>query len=335
MTMDTHAISDAVGHETILVPLDGSGASEAALPLAAVVARASNATIHLVRVHDPLVTSVDIGFPLPDFEREIRQSELDHLAGIARRFVTDSRVPTATQLLDGAVGPAIKDYVQRIGATLVVISTHGRTGLNRMWLGSTADWLMRFLPVPVLAVRPRDEPWTRAPSLEHVLIALDGSARSEAVIPAAMRVGRPSGARYTLLQVVPTSVRELVSYATRSFPPLRDERRTMELMRSAKSRLDDVARSMRRELGGSAVTAEVVADEYVAEAILERARRDGVGLIALSIRGRGGSRLLVGSVADKVLRGFTGALLVLGPVAAQELESDELPIDQRSAVGLR
>ena len=333
--MTTHALGDTMGHGTILVPLDGSGASEAVLPLAAALARASNATMHLVRVHAPLVTSVDIGFSLPEFDGEIRQTELDYLASVARRFVTDSRVPTATQLLDGAIGPAIKDHVQRIGATLVVISTHGRTGLSRMWLGSTADWLMRFLPVPVLAVRPRDEPWSQAPSLEHVLVALEGSARAEAVIPAAVRLGQPLGARYTLLQVVPTTVRELVHYATRTFPPVRDERRTMELMRAAKSRLDEIARSMRRELGARAVSAEVVADEYVAEAILERAQRDNVGLIALSSRGRGASRLLVGSVADKVLRGFTGALLVLGPVAAHELESDEVPIAKESAVGAR
>ena len=333
--MNTHAIGDTVAHETILVPLDGSGGSEAALPLAAELARASNATVHLVRVHAPVVTSVDIGFSLPEFEGEIRQTELDYLASTARRFVTDSRVPTATQLLDGAIGPAIKEYVQRIGATLVVISTHGRTGLSRMWLGSTADWLMRFLPVPVLAVRPHDESWSRAPSLEHVLIALDGSPRAEAVIPAALRVGRPVGARYTLLQVVPTTVGELVSYATRSFPPVRDERRTMEIMRAAKRRLDAVAASMRRDPGGRDVTVEVVADDYVAEAILDRAQRHDVGLIALSSRGRGASRLLVGSVADKVMRGFTGALLVLGPVAARELESDELPLAQESAVGAR
>jgi nucleotide-binding universal stress UspA family protein len=333
--MDTHPITNAVGHETILVPLDGSGAGEAAFPLAAMLARASNGTIHLVRVHTPLVTSVDVEVLLPQFEREIRQSELDYLESIARRFTTDTRVPTAIELLDGAKGPAIKDYVQRIGATLVVMSTHGRTGLSRMWLGSTADWLTRFLPVPVLVVRPQDEARTSAPSLEHVLIALDGSARSEAVIPAAIRVGGPSNARYTLLQVVPTSVQELVSYATRSFPPLSDERRTMELMRQAKARLDEIARAMRREHRVRAVSTEGVAHEYVAEAIIERAQHDHVGLIALSSRGRGSSRLLVGSVADKVLRGFTGALLVLGPVAARELASDELVIEQTSAGGSR
>lgn len=267
--MNVHTIGDTVSRETILVPLDGSGASEAALPLAAMLARASSATVHIV------------------------------------------------------------------GATLVVISTHGRTGLSRLWLGSTADWLMRFLPVPVLAVRPRDEPWSRAPSLEHVLVALDGSARAEAVLPAALRVGRMIGSRYTLLQVVPTSVRELVSYATRSFPPIRDERRTMALLRAAKRRLDDVAAAMRRHLGGRSVTVEVVADDYVADAILERAQRDDVGLIALSSRGRGASRLLVGSVADKVMRGFTGALLVLGPVAAQELDIDDVPISEESVAGAR
>ena len=333
--MNTHPITGTSGHGTILVPLDGSGASEVALPVAAALARASGATIHLARVHVPLVTSVESGFSLPQFDQELRLSELAYLASAARRFVTDTRIPTATQLLDGPVGPALRGYVQRTAATLVVMSTHGRTGLSRMWLGSTADWLMRFLPAPVLAVRPHTEAASGSPSLEHVLIPLDGSPRSEAIIAEALRIGRPSSARYTLFQVIPTPSRELIAYATHSFPPIRDERRTMELMRRAKSRLDDIARSMRRDYGGITVSTEVVAHDYVAEAILARAQRDDVSAIALSSRGRGASRLLVGSVADKVLRGFPGTILVQGPVAARKLERDELAIAKEPAVAAR
>jgi nucleotide-binding universal stress UspA family protein len=204
-----------------------------------------------------------------------------------------------------------------------------------MWLGSTADWLMRFLPVPVLAVRPHADAAPGPSSLQHVLIALDGSPRSEAIISEALRIGRPSSARYTLFQVIPTPSRELIAYATHSFPPVRDERRTMELMRGAKSRLDDIAQSMRRDYGGITVGTEVVADDYVAEAILERAQRGDVSVIALSSRGRGASRLLVGSVADKVLRAFPGTILVLGPVAARKLERDELAISQEPIVAAR
>lgn len=76
-------------------------------------------------------------------------------------------------------------------------------------------------------------------------------------------------------------------------------------------------------------------NDRAADAILERAHAEGAGVIALSTRGRGASRLLMGSVADKVLRAFTGAMLVRGRVAVRELESDELVIEDESTVGAR
>ena len=91
---------------------------------------------------------------------------------------------------------------------------------------------------------------------------------------------------------------------------------------------------MRRETG-LAVSTEVVVNDRAADAILERAHGVGADVIALSTRGRGASRLLVGSVADKVLRAFSGAMLVRGRVAVRELASDELVIEEESAAGAR
>jgi nucleotide-binding universal stress UspA family protein len=333
--MDTHAITDTAGHARIVVPLDGSTLSEAALPFAALLARASRGTIHLARVHVPLVTSIDVGYTLPDFEEEIRQGEHDYLASAARRLATDAQVPAGVQLLEGPIGPAIRSHVEHVGATLVVVSTHGRTGLTRMWLGSTTDWFVRFLPVPVMVVRPRDEATALVPSFAHVLIALDGSARSEAIIPDAVQIGRLHGARYTLLQVVPTIVRELAPYAAPTFPPVRDEDRMVELMRRAKDSLERIADGLRRESTDLDVRTEVVASDRVAEAILERAQAGNAGVIALSSHGRGASRLLVGSVADKVLRGFSGAMLILGPAAVREPRPGERMSEQETAAGAR
>lgn len=330
--METHAIAHTSGYTKIVVPLDGSTLSEAALPVAATIARANHGTIHLARVHTPVVTALDFGVFPPNFDDELRQAERDYLATAAHIVSSEAKVPAGTQLLDGSVGRAIRAYVEQIGATLVVISTHGRTGLSRMWLGSTTDWLVRFLPVPVLAVRPTGETPAASIPLDHILVALDGSDRSEAIIPEAVRLGRPRGARFTLLRVVAPVVRELAPYASPTFPPVRDEGRTEELERRAKVYLDGIAESLRRDTGLE-VSTEVVVSDRAADAILDRAHADGAGVIALSTRGRGASRLLVGSVADKVLRAFSGATLARGPVAVREPEEDELAIEEAAAAG--
>jgi nucleotide-binding universal stress UspA family protein len=331
--MDTHAIANTSGYAKIVVPLDGSSLSESALPIATAIARASRGTVYLTRVHTPIIAAVDAGFPVLDWEDEIRESEQTYLSEVARKLPREGEIQIEALLLDGPVGRAIKDLVEKVAAKLVVITTHGRTGLSRTWLGSTADWLVRFTPVPVLLVRPPDEPMAREISLKHVLIALDGSERAARVIPEAVRLGRLVGARLTLVRVVQPVARSLATYGTPTLPQVQDEERTSELMHRAKDYLDGVAQTLRRELGKLELSTEVVASDRTADAILERARSGGAEVIALSTRGRGASRLLVGSVADKVLRGFTGALLALGPAAVRELESDEVVTEAESTAG--
>lgn len=329
--METHAITDHPAYTRIVVPLDGSSLSEAAIPVAVAIARAGHGTIHLARVHAPIVTAVDFGILPPNLDDEVRQAERDYLATTAHALSSDATVATGTQLLDGSVGRAIRSYVEQVGATLVVMSTHGRTGLSRMWLGSTTDWLIRFLPVPVLAIRPSGETPERPVSFEHILVALDGSERSEAILPEAVRLGKVRGARLTLLRVVPPLVRGLAPYTSATIPTVLDERRTIELVERAHGYLEGVAEPLHRE-SGLTVETEVVVNDRPADAILERAHSGGVDVIALSTRGRGASRLVLGSVADKVLRAFTGTMLVRGRVAVRELESDEL-VEEETAAG--
>lgn len=326
--MQTRAITDVHGFARIVVPLDGSPLSETALPLASLLARASGGSIHLVRVHTSIDGSMDMGFSVPNFDRSVREFEQGYIDTAATTLAADTRIPTFGRLVDGAVGRAIREYADRVSATLVVVSSHGHTGLSRVWLGSTADWLVRHLAVPVLVVRPADESVTRPPSLAHVLVCLNGSEGSEQIVPEAVRLGRLGGGRFTLLRVVPTVVRDLAPYAAPTFPPVRDESRTVELKGHAKDRLDEIARALRRDVPGVQVSAEVVASDRIADTVLECARRLGTECIALSTRGLGASRLLIGSVADKVLRGFTGAVLVLGPAAGRDDVRDELAAEQ-------
>ena len=85
--MHSPLIPDSTGYAKIVVPLDGSSLSETALPVATSIARASQGTVYLVRVHTPIIAGVDVGFPMPDWEDEIRDSEQAHIAEGARTLL--------------------------------------------------------------------------------------------------------------------------------------------------------------------------------------------------------------------------------------------------------
>src|SRR5262249_20641323 len=142
---------------TVLVPLDGTPFGEHALPLAVSVARRSGAALHLVRVHLPTV-SVE-GPVLLDASRDQQDQEREPvcLAEVAARVT--ARAPglsVDTQLLEtakaGLLADALLQDAVKVGADLIVLSSHGRTGLARWWLGNVADDLLHRTSLPLLLV---------------------------------------------------------------------------------------------------------------------------------------------------------------------------------------
>jgi len=325
--------TDTTGYARLLVPLDGSPLSEKALPAAQQVARASQGTMVLARVHIPAIIGTDAGWLPPHWEAEVRESEREYLDKIGRQVSSEAGVPVDTVLLEGTPGEAISRHAGQAGVQLIVASTSGRTGLSRAWIGSTADWLVRFAPVPVLLVRPPAEGVPTAWPGRHVLVPLDGSERAEKILPDALRLARVGHARLTLLRVVPPVARSFGAYGSPGATASRDEQRTLDVMREAKDALEHIVERLRHDAPGLQVETEVIASESVAGAILERARDASVDAVAMCSRGRGASRLLLGSVADKLLRSFDGVLLLLGPVALREMESDWILEEEEVAFG--
>jgi nucleotide-binding universal stress UspA family protein len=203
-------------------------------------------------------------------------------------------------------------HVAATDTDLIVMTTHGRGGVARFWLGSVADVLVRASPVPVLLLRPDEAmPKSERPShIQRILIPLDGSARSEAMVEHALELGQLMQSEYTLLRVVAPFI--LGAAAPFTTPTDFDPDRTLRLQSEAQHELDRIAR--RLEAGGAQVRTRVVLSEQVAAAILEDASQHGIDLIAMSTLGRSGlARLLIGSVADKVLRGAEVPLLLYRP----------------------
>ena len=177
---------------------------------------------------------------------------------------------------------------QAQGVDLIVMTTHGYGRVNRAVLGSVADELVRRATVPILLTRPREAADGAPPTTIHrILILLDGSTASEQVLWPALTIARLTGTACTLLHVVEASAAGQESAAVEGEMTL------------ARRYLEAVAESCREQ--GADVTTRLVAARQAVAVILEEG--SGHDLIALATHGRGGiKRLLLGSVADKVLR---------------------------------
>jgi nucleotide-binding universal stress UspA family protein len=303
--------------ESILVPLDGSSFGEQALPMALKVAGRSNAKLEVVHVHEtlsPLYSQPLAGIE-GGFEKEIRSHRAAYLDGVVKRLKAQSKVPVTPVFLEGSVIQAILDHVSTKKSTLIVMTTHGHGPLARFWLGSVADELIRHGPTPILLVHPQEENQSKVPTIRKILVSLDGSTFSEAMLQNAVEFARMMEAELWLIRVIqpmilgnltvpepavgsvtPSAIAQLESW---------HEQRKKE----AAGYLQKLGESLRSP--SLKVRTSVVSHEQPAVAILNEARTQGADLIAIETHGRGGlSRFFLGSVADKVIRGANIPVLV-------------------------
>ena len=157
-------------YRTILVPLDGSPFAEQALPTAVHLAAGAKAPLLLARVHQP---PSRLGSTWDDFFRNEAKAYLER---IAARATHAQPIDVEIAVLDGDVVEALCEHAERRAECLTVMSTNGRTGLSRAWLGSVADGVLRHSTRPVLALRPSGPEHVPLASTGNVLVALDGSS---------------------------------------------------------------------------------------------------------------------------------------------------------------
>jgi nucleotide-binding universal stress UspA family protein len=280
--------------DRILVPLDGSSLAERALGWA----------VHLAGPGGRLFLARACGSahgPSSDYwsadEKPRREAE-DYLEGVAKRV--DAQGARAQSLVrPGAAADVILDLAAEHRASLIVMSTHGRTGFARWAFGSVAEKILRASVTPVFVVRSfpgRPE----APGLPHcrnILLPVDGSNLSRSVVPHVAELARRYGAQVSVLMVPGPG----------DDPP------------AAKAFIDAVV--------GSLAVEGVPAQGHVREgdpaaAILDACVALRADLLAMASHGRTGpSRWVLGSVTEKVLR-TAGIPLLLerGQAVARTLE---------------
>jgi nucleotide-binding universal stress UspA family protein len=296
-------------YRTILVPLDGSEFAEHALPTAAHLATAAKAPLLLARVHD--LASRD-GASWGDFFRNEEQAYLERTAA---RASPAQPIAVETALLEGDVVEAIRVSAEQRAPCLIVMSTNGRTGLSRAWLGSVADGVVRNSAQPVLMLRPNaSPPASIASKIGRVLVALDGSSFAEQVVRHAAQLALLLPASMTLFRVIERPY-ALMAELPDGLDAVTAEGLKEDSEQTAMDYLEKIAAGVRRDHPAIDVRTEVRVASSAAPAIVERSCTGERALVALATRGRGVSRLLIGSVADKVIRAAGEGVLVIRPVS--------------------
>jgi nucleotide-binding universal stress UspA family protein len=305
----------------ILVPLDGSRRAEQAIPLAARIARATGSTIVLMQavwMPQGITGSLEPAIWSPElFVRD----QADIAAYLARLAASKTLkdLPTEREVADGEPAQAILAAAQAHRADLIVMSSHGRRGLARTFLGSVAARVARASTAPTLIMQTGDtedeNAWQEQRPVQ-ILVALDGSALAEAALsPAAnlsIALSAPLPGMLHLVRVLPFIETDTMTQA-----------RKTQAIEEAMAYLDRVTRRLRgsedaasplQVLSLVVVDATDIARALASEAASLEEDEEACALIALATHGRmGWERLVTGSVTERVLAATRAPVLVVHP----------------------
>jgi len=295
----------------VLVPLDGSQLAEQALSVGAGRARRAGATLHLVSVHEPMPMAAmppDYPMPVQELEAEAHEERVQYLESVAASARASCSTPVVASVVTGGAAAALCEYVESHPMELVVMTTHGRGGVSRLWLGSVADRMLRRITTPVLLLHPDES--AQPAEFHRLLVALDGEIEEPVLDAIALLDGDGKGVHCTLTRVVEPAVPILSGLAARParLPPDWNARREVDA-RNYLARLTD-----RLGTRGWDISWQVLVGRGVAGQVLELADAIRADAIVVGTHGaRGVERLLLGSVADKIVRGSKVPVLVAPP----------------------
>lgn len=293
----------------LFVPLDGSPFAASVIPLARDLARRAGGEVRFAVVTPPFPPPVATTPPIdPELEATLRVQNRRYLDAVLAREAGHG-VPVSGEALEGPVVDTLADAIRDHGSDLVVLATHGRGGLSRVWLGSTATGLIRQAPAPLLLLRPGEGEGLAPLRPRRVLVPVEANGFGEQIIWDALALAGVEGVEYHVIQVIPP-VPVLLSGAS----PERDQRVFGERQAAAAGHLATIKDAFTSR--GAACVASVRVSDQVAREIMAYAEAEQCDLIAMATHGRGGvGRLFIGSVADKVIRGCQRPLLLRGPGA--------------------
>lgn len=284
------------GFRCVLVPVDFSEHSSAALELAIELARAAGGTIHLLHAYElPLGTIPPYGISVPEsLLAQVRDAAARRLEKAAHK-VAAAGGSCETHVVHGAATEVVLDAARELGANLVVMGTRGLTGLKHVLLGSVAERTLRQAPCPVLVVPTRDRREEPLGRFRRILVPLDFSKHSDSALALAVDLAREHGAELHLVHAY-----ELPAAVTMAYGVAIPQTVWDGIQEAAAARLEEGRQ--RVEAAGLRATTHL-ATAPAADAIASAAEAFEADLIVMGTRGLTGLKhVLLGSVAERTIR---------------------------------
>lgn len=297
----------------ILFPTDFSVYANYAFNYAVGLAKKRGGTVHLLHVLDVNLFSLGSGAGIwlagSDMERveqamrEHAETRLAHLVDHAN----EHGVVAKPHVVKGNPGQAISTHASQLGCGLIVLATHGRSGLDHLVFGSTAERVVRESPIPVMAVKHPEhefvEPLEHEVDLKRVLFPTDFSPYSEKGMPYAVHLCKEFGATLVLLHIndLPLILPEYLPELSTS--PTQDlEQYGKESLERLSAQVTEVPVETMQATGRPHTEIAKIVDEQ------------DIDLVVMPTHGRSGiSHLLLGSVAEKVIRAANCPVLTVRP----------------------
>ncbi len=286
----------------ILLTTDLSPNSEAAVPFAVALAKQSGGTIHVFHAFEDeagMALSSGIVIGTSAWLASVHKRREQKLIEFAESLGARAGVNVTHACVNGHPANEAVKYARNVHADLIVISTHGRTGISHLFLGSVAEKVARLSPIPVLTVRPGETVPDQF-QLKAILVPTDFSANAEATMPYAVELAKQHGAKIILAHVIENSTYYNDSTWSEGIGP--DVEQWMESIEAeGKKKLAEAAAMLasKSEVDVTAVLKCGCAHEKIC-AIASEQKAD---LMVMSTHGYTGfSHLAHGSVAERVLR---------------------------------
>lgn len=297
----------------ILVPLDGSALAEQALATAAtVLARGGGPSGSIELLYVDTNASRRESFDPTDAGDPLERIYVNGIAEEASRLLG---VPVTGVVRGGDPATTIVQRARELSADVIVMTTHGRTGLRRTVFGSVADRVVYEAGRPVLVQRPVVNRRWRAMVIRgftRILVPLDGSDEAMRVISPALDLCRWMQARLVLGRVVAPI--PLMTFSDAGVPAyaIVDEVETQQVVDRARDALIELALDIEADRRLRVETMVEVGND-IGKTLLQMAERCDADLLALATQTRGATRLIFGSVTDRLLRDGHLPLLLLHP----------------------
>lgn len=283
----------------VIVATDFSEASEAALRAAARWAKHLSRPLTVLNVYDPAPLGPSAASPLPSWPTEAGARAIEHeardrvaalrdgiLAGVDYEIATHDHPRAALGLVERA-NPD----------DLLIVGTHGRTGVKRALLGSVAEQTIRHAPCTVLAVRGTVDVPTFP---KRMVVCTDFSDESVPALTTAGIVARAFSIPATVLHVEHTEVWQRAT----------DTSDNAQLA-AVRGKVDAALQALHESHLPPPVQTDFVVADHRAQGILDHAKQHGVDLLVLATHGRTGiARLVIGSVTERVVRAAPCPVLI-------------------------